>query len=249
MTGPPYPPPPAPGSNAIGLFEIGVSPIGTIPSFDVWKTIISQYANSPTLVALIEDIFECLDQTKNYDDFFDFIFNVDTAQGKGLDVWGRIVNVSRVLQIEGGDQPFGFGEASPGASPFGQGSFYSGEPVTSNYALSDSAYRLLILAKAAANISNGSIKSINRILMSLFPGRGNAYVVDGAPPIGAFGFQEAGNVSGFNQEPFYSGAAVPSMVMTYTFNFALTPVELAIVQQSGVLPKPVGVLAHVVQNA
>lgn len=36
------------------------------------------------------------------------------------------------------------------------------------------------------------------------------------------------------------------MTMTYTFTFALTPVELAIVLNSGVLPKPTGVAASVV---
>lgn len=249
MAGPPYPPGPLPGSNAIGSFQIGISPIGTIEAFDVWKTVISQYANSPTLTTLIENLDAYLDQTANLDSFFDLIFNVTTAQGYGLDVWGRIVGVSRVLEVQTGGDSFGFGEASPGAATFGQGAFYSGTSLTSNYALADEPYRLLILAKAAANITNGSIPAINRILMSLFPNRGNCFVTDGTPPVDTFGFQEATNLSGFGQSPFYSGAPLPNMVMTYTFNFALTPVELAIVQQSGVLPKPVGVLVTVIVNA
>ncbi|WP_415752057.1 DUF2612 domain-containing protein [Mesorhizobium sp. B2-1-8] len=36
------------------------------------------------------------------------------------------------------------------------------------------------------------------------------------------------------------------MTMTYSFAFQLTPVELAIVQNSGVLPKPTGVKASIV---
>ncbi|TIR44152.1 MAG: DUF2612 domain-containing protein, partial [Mesorhizobium sp.] len=75
------------------------------------------------------------------------IWDVDTAQGYGLDVWGRIVGVNRILQVTAGDW-FGFQEASPGTDPFGNGAFYSGAPLTSNFALSDEAYRLLILAKA-----------------------------------------------------------------------------------------------------
>ena len=136
------------GSNAIGSFVIGVSPLGDIPPFDVWRTIISQYANSPILTRLIEDIFDYLDQTANFDAFFDFIWNVDTAQGYGLDVWGRIVGVNRILQVQVGDW-FGFKEATPGSDTFGQGPFYSGAPLTNSYALSDEAYRLLIFAKAA----------------------------------------------------------------------------------------------------
>ena len=38
-----------------------------------------------------------------------------------------------------------------------------------------------------------------------------------------------------------------NMTMQYVFNFTLSPVELAIVEESGVLPKPVGVAATVVQ--
>lgn len=243
-TGPAYPPVPA--DNGIGQFVIGVSPIGTIPSFDVWKTIISQYANSPILTTLITNIFEYLDQTANFEAFFDLVWNVDTAQGHGLDVWGRIVGVSRVLQIPVVTDWFGFEEASPSSMPFGQASFISGTPITNNYALSDDAFRLLILAKAATNITNGSIPAINQILLSLFPGRGNCYVTEGTISTDWFGFQEAVNTSGFNQQSFYSGAVLSTMSMQYVFNFALTPVELAIVESSGALPKPTGVSASVV---
>jgi hypothetical protein len=219
-SGPQYPPPPAPGSNQIGQFEIGVSPIGTIPAFDVWTTVISQYANSPRLTAMITDMAAYFDFTKNFDDFFDLIWSVNTAQGYGLDIWGQIVGVERVLDIGIGFLYFGFNEATPlSAAPFNQGPFYSGQALTNNFRLTDDAYRVLILAKALANITDGSILSLNQILLSLFPGRGDAYVTDD------------GNMS-----------------MTYTFNFALTPVEAAIVTQSGVLPQPNGVTVSYVQN-
>jgi hypothetical protein len=244
-TGPPYPPGPGPGSNGIGLFEIGVSPIGTIKGFDVWKTVISQYANSPILTQLILNLDAYLDQTKNFDAFYDLIWNVDTAVDYGLDIWGRIVGVRRILQVEIGDW-FGFKEALPGSDAFGQGAFYSGAPLTSNYRLTDQAYRRLIMAKAAANITNGSIPAINRILMNLFPHRGNCYVTEGFHSGSWFGFAESINAQGFDQAAFYAGQAIQTMVMTYTFEFELTPVELAIVQQSGVLPKSTGVAASVV---
>lgn len=244
-TGPIYPPGPQPGSNAIGQFEVSVSPIGTIAPFDVNRTIISQYANSPILDALINDLASYIDKTELIDLLYDNIINLDTAQGYGLDVWGRIVGVNRVLQVEVGNW-FGFAESLPGAFTFGQGAFYSGSPLTSNYALSDEAYRLLILAKAAANITNGSIAAINRILMNLFPNRGNAYVTEGNKLPMFFGFAESVNASGFNQEAFYNGESIPSMTMQYVFNFSLSPVELAIVGSSGVLPKPTGVSASIV---
>jgi len=244
-TGPIYPSGPQPGSNGLGLFQIGVSPLGTIPPFSIWSTVLSQYANSPILIQLIENIFEYLDQTKNFDTFFDAIWNIDTAQGVGLDCWGRIVGVNRVLQVETGNW-FGFNEALPGSYTFGQGPFYSGSTLTENYALSDESYRQLIFAKAAANITDGSIPAINRILMTLFPNRGNAYVTDGFQGGSWFGFAESQNAFGFNQASFYNGQTIETMVMTYTFTFQLSPVELAIVQQSGVLPKSTGVAASVV---
>lgn len=219
MTGPPYPPS---HSNAIGFFEIGVSPVGTVPAFDYWRTIISQYANSPILTALIGDIFEWLDPTADIDDFFSNVMDIDTAIGEGLDVWGRILDVSRTLQLQA-TRYFGFDEQSTlTVDPFNQSPFYTGGASTNNYDLADDAYRVLLLAKAAANITDGSIKSINAILLALFPNRGNCYCTDG------------GEVAGTN------------MTMTYTFIFALTPVEAAIVTQSGALPRPAGVQATVV---
>lgn len=244
-TGPEYPPGPDPGSNAIGQFQIGISPVGTIPDFDIWKTIISQFANSPIITRLCENLFSYLDPTRDFDAFFDLVMNLDTAEGYGLDVWGQIVGVNRVLQVVSGEW-FGFAEGLPGSFTFGHASFYSGQDLTSNFALSDQAYRILIFAKAAANITDGSIPAINRILMGLFPNRGNAYVTEGADLGSWFGFAESTNANGFNQAPFYSGAALPRMTMTYTFTFPLSPVELAIVQNSGVLPKPTGVHASVV---
>lgn len=246
LTGPPYPRPGGEGSNAIGSFVIGVSPIGSLPAFDVWKTVISQYANSPVLTTLIVNVFDYLDQTANFDAFFDLIMNVDTAQGYGLDVWGRIVGVNRVVQTTVGNW-LGWTEALPGSFTWSQGPWYSGDPLTANFALTDQSYRMLIMAKAAANITDGSIPAINRILMSLFPNRGNCYVRDGQPDDGSwFGWAESSNAQGWNQASWYHGQALSSMTMAYVFEFDLSPVELAIVQNSGVLPKSTGVSASVV---
>jgi len=206
------------GSNAIGSFVIGISPIGDIQPFDFWDTVISQFANSTRLIQLIQNFDSYVNQTVNMTAFFDMIWNVDTAQGYGLDVWGRIVGVTRTLHITFDAEYLGFKEALPGSNPFGQAPFWAGDPLTSNFNLSDDAFRVLIFAKALANISDGSIPSINQLLINLFPHRGNAYVTDGG-----------------------------DMSMTYTFAFALTPVELAILGQSGILPKPVGVSASIIQ--
>jgi hypothetical protein len=217
MTGPPYPHPnPAPGSNAIGFFAIGVSPVGTISEFDPWATIISQYSNSPILDTMITEFNAAVDETQNLDNFFDMIWNVLTAQGYGLDVWGRIVGVPRSVQIVSSSSQF-FGFEEPGGwQGFGGGGsgapFYSGQALTGNVTLADVDYRRLILAKAASNISDGSIQSTNSILLNLFAGRGTAYVADGL-----------------------------NMTATIHTSFTLNATDTAVLQLPGVIPIPVGV--------
>ena len=202
--------------NGAGQFAVGFSPIGTRPPLVLPDTIGSQYANSPTLTQLIWNNIAYLESAGAIDDWFDNVWNIATAQGYGLDVWGRIVGVVRTLQAANSEF-WGYAEALPGSQPYGQAPFFAGGAVTGNNALSDDSFRTLILAKALANICSGSVPGINQILRNLFPGRGNCYVTDGQ-----------------------------NMTMTYTFDFDLSPVELAIVGQSGVLPTPCGVVATVV---
>ncbi len=245
-TGPAYPPPPAAGSNAIGGFQIGVSSIGDIRAFDWWRTILSQYANSPRIIAVLENFADAIDPTENLTAFFDQIWNIDTAQGYGLDVWGRIVGVERVLRVVE-DTYLAFNEANdPSGQSFGFGPFYDGNSgLTQNFSLSDQAYRKLIMAKAAFNITDCAIPSINRLLMHLFSYRGNAFVVDGIESSEYFGFAEQPGAQTFGFAPFYNGQPLTQMTMQYVFNFKPTPVEIAIITSSGVLPKPTGVLATI----
>lgn len=209
--------------DAIAEYAIGESrpaplaDVRRLDAFDPSQTIISQYANSPVLCALITSFSEMIDPTAKIDDFFRLVFDLNTAQGYGLDVWGRIVGVSRVLNLPVAGEYLGFSQASD-AEPFGQAPFFNRQTLTTNFALSDTAFRRLIFAKALANISDGSIPSINRILTLLFGQYGNCYVTDGG-----------------------------DMTMTFTFGSDLAPVDLAIVSQSGILPKPVGVSSTIVQ--
>lgn len=176
----------------------------------------AQYANSPIITSWIESLNAAMDLTEALDNFYDLIWNVVTAQGYGLDVWGRIVGVQRAIAIPGSVKFLGFGEAGSSWTGFGQGGFYSGGALTQNYVLNDDDFRKLIFAKAAGNISDGSIKSVNSILLKLFPGRGTCYVAD-------------------NRD----------MSVTYTFIFSLTPVEIAIVSQANVLPTAAGVIVKI----
>lgn len=179
-----------------------------------------QYAASPVIQKLIED-WKSYFKTEWEEDFYNIVCNVDTAQGIGLDIWGRIVGVGRELRVPGQVLYFGFNEALPGSYPFGEQPFFNGTfPDSETYLLADDAYRILILAKAFANISSAGPQELNLILKSLFSDRGRAYVND-----------------------------LGSMQMRYTFEFELLPYELAIITQSGVMPRPAGVKTSVLQTA
>ena len=188
---------------------------------NVEATIISQYGNSATITQLVRNMDQYVDPRADFDTFYDFVWNVETAQGFGLDIWGRIVNISRELQIPEEPNFFGFSDALPGSYPFGEQPFYDGTPgATSTYRLADDAYRQLILVKAMANISATNAPSLNQLLQNMFAGRGRCYVND-----------------------------MGGMALRYTFEFDLTPYEFAIMTQSGALPRPAGVNASLFQSA
>lgn len=184
--------------------------------FPYEQTLLSQYANSPVITTLLARLNYAFDQQSQIDAFYALVWDVDTAQGYGLDVWGRIVGVNRVLRVPRGGF-LGWKEAGD-AQSFGTGIWAGRGVLTSNYSLTDDAFRRLVLAKAALNITDASIPSINAALLALFPDHGNSYVRDD----GAMG-------------------------LTYVFGATLSPLELAIVSQSGVLPRPTGVSAAISQ--
>lgn len=111
-------------------------------------TIISQYANSPALTGMIDSFNAAVDTTDDLANFYAWVWNVSTAQGFGLDIWGRIVGVTRTIQTS---------------------------PPT---VLTDTQFRSLILLKALANISIATSKSINTLLTNWMTGRGVCFVSD-----------------------------------------------------------------------
>ena len=144
------------------------------------QTLLSQYANSPIINALISSFNAAVDPTADLTNFQNYIWNVNSAVGGGLDIWGAIVGVSRNIP---------------------------------NYTetLSDEDYRTLILAKAAANIGNVTAQTLNALLSQIFSNN-IVYVQDNL-----------------------------NMTITYVFAFGLTASQIAIVENSGVLPRPAGV--------
>ncbi len=186
---------------------------------NVEQTIISQYGSAATISQLVQSMNDYIDPRANLDAFYSMVFDLNTAQGFGLDFWGKVVNVSRQLSVPASDMYFGFNEGSDYA-PFGQAPFYSGTTATSVYSLADDAYRTLILVKALANISDCTAPSLNRLLQNLFASRGRCYVADDG-----------------------------QMQMRYVFEFPLMAYEVAILTQSNAIPRPAAVSTTITEIA
>lgn len=140
---------------------------------DISPTIQSQYACSPKIMALAQGFADLIDPESDLQLFYDKVFNIDTAQGVGLDIWGRIIGLPRTAEMvtKHGVKYFGFkSKAAPNATGFDNDPFYHGAEQV-KFELSDEAYRLFLKTKAMANISTGSLADLNRMLQELLPGR------------------------------------------------------------------------------
>ena len=143
---------------------------------EIPQTIQSQYSASPHLISTVDIFTKVLPHT-DIETFYKEIFNIDTARGIGLDIWGRIIGVGRLLEVEKNDNYFSF--RGSGQSGFNNQAFYY-KGVTNVHKMPDGAYRqYLLLTKAFANISDATAPSINYILSQLFKDK-VAYVL----PIG-----------------------------------------------------------------
>jgi len=172
-TGPPYPLPAVAGANAAGVAPAGYYPAGDLPVLSAWQVIISQFANSPILAGLITSWFSAVDSTWFFDSFFDNVWNVDTATGYGLDVWGRIVggvSFTRDIPVVTPIAYFSLDDPNLGFDQPGTDTYITGKPLTQvvPQAMADVDFRHLVLAVAAANISSGSVSNTLLALNTMF---------------------------------------------------------------------------------
>ncbi len=177
------------------------------------QTVITQYRDSLTLMRLLDDWNDDIDPRAFFSAWLVNVWNIETATGYGLDIWGRIVGVSRIIKIQSGKY-LGFSEADDlTEEPWNTAPWYVGNGNTNSSNLTDEALRTLIFAKALANISDGSISSLNHILTILFSADGPVYVRDNG-----------------------------DLTMTYVFSFAPSDLQISIVELDGLLPTPAGVM-------
>ncbi len=184
-----------------------------------FDTIMRQFGNSPILGELLAYSDQWMDLDQFTADFLSNVWDISTAQGFGLDIWGRILGQPRFLQVTPtASDNFGFyvnADAS-GSQPWNawsQAPFYGGQSSgTVAIALADDYYRKLLLVKAASNIARCDVQSINALMRSMYGSRGSCYC-------------------GYSlDQPMHIG---------YHFGFTPTSVEQSIIE-SGLFPVPAG---------
>lgn len=190
----------------------------TFPVFDIEQVNISQYANSTRIEQLIANFGQYFDPSANLVQFYNIVWNILSAKGFGLNIWGRILGVTRNITLSGTGTYFGFVNDGAGDfTGFGQAPFYTGVSDTTTYSLPDDQYLIVLLAKALANICVASAPVLNQLLAVLFADSGPVWT------------QDNGNMS-----------------MSYVFSFTPTAVQEAMVTQLGILPHPTGVAVSIV---
>lgn len=144
-------------------------------SFDTWdiaETVQSQYATSKRMRAVIDAFWQAINPKSDIDLLYKKLVNPRTAEGWGLDIWGRIVAIGRAyLAVEDDTPYFGFDPPGDVVNPrldnFGNAPFY--KQVLGKVRLGDTAFRTYVFLKALINISNSSLASLNRMVKLLFP--------------------------------------------------------------------------------
>lgn len=181
---------------------------------NIKDTIMSQYANSPAILGLIQHLNDVIDPQYFIDDFYEYVYRLSTAKGFGLDIWAEKVGVSRNAPMQDpNSKTFGYQtspDQEPNFTPFNVAPFSDGGAFSS-YKLPDSDLRKLIIIKAALNILYATAMNINKFLLMIFGGKRAYYNIIG------------------------------HMSAEYVFEFSLSPFERLVVYSLNMMPQPCGV--------
>lgn len=117
--------------------------------FNLEQTIISQYGNSPRILALVNGMNANINPHADIDGFYNAIFNVATANLFGLAIWSRIVGIPQSLITALG-----------------------------TYLNNEDTFRSLVMLKALSNIVYPSSQALNQLLQNWLGAGSRAYVLD-----------------------------------------------------------------------
>lgn len=125
------------------------------------ETILSQYSASPHILGLTEQMAGYIDPTDNISLFYRKIFDIETAEGYGLDVWGVILALPREIVTSTSDW-FGYDQSL--LQPFNNAPFFNPLQASDHYEISDEIYRKALMFKARVNIGNTTAAEISGAL-------------------------------------------------------------------------------------
>lgn len=142
------------------------------------RLLILQYQDRPkacaTVAAVVGStmIYELMDAVR-------YGYSIDTAAGTQLDILGKYIGVSRVIQgIDFSRSYFGYQEYSTttptflgyieyGEMPSGKFASYE-DSQQSRLSLSDPEYRMILKMKLAKNVSENSTQAVDDVMLQLF---------------------------------------------------------------------------------
>lgn len=191
-----------------------ITELEPLAGIDWGEPIQSQYSASPRIIALAKALAKEIDDLDSIKLFFDSYFNPNTAVGKGLDYWARIVGLAGREIVVSSHDLFGFYDQL--LKNFDNGTFYGPNNGTGRQAITDNALRQLIFIKAAGNISGDSMADINAILAMIM------------------------NLGGLDPSQAYA-EETGVMQITVHFGVPLSAVLEAIIQQYGIFAVGAGV--------
>ena len=129
---------------------------------------ISQYANSPKFVELVNGLTGMFNNAKLIKDWFDIVYNLKTAKGFGLDIWGKILNQDRNFTYINENTGVKTDYYLKGDMTI-DGTSFTADQI-------EETYRTVLFMKALSCITNATEKSLNELLQFYFNGR-RVYVI------------------------------------------------------------------------
>lgn len=165
-----------------------------------------------------------IDEETFYTDFF----NIQTCIGDGLDNWGKLLNLPRVIYMADLTSCFGFGTgelpdpvATGYPQNFNNGNFWGGQ--TAGFTLTDDQYRFLLRLKYFSLTTNASLAALNKAIN---------ISVQLINPLHKAKFSETG-----------------LMALTLEVNFYFNNFQYAVFSDRQFMPIPVGVSYTIIQGA
>lgn len=197
------------------LLRIDIMRIETFDfSVNVLRSILWQYNNSENIVTLIQDKQAWMDENQRdfWTNWYTDVFNLQTANDFGLNVWSIILNLPLFFNTDPIPNQPTWGVSNNTAGLNGNQNFDNGNflPLSGgNIYLTTEEKRILLQLRYFNLTTSAAIPEINDFLAFVFEDLGEIYAMDGL-----------------------------DMTMTYVIKFTMSPSLLYVLQQFDLLPRP-----------